>query len=334
MQARHVRHANLVLVAVVVLVLYTPMLGDPPRSSPGKIPAPQISSSELLENNPIVFLPVLMFAVAGSFWWAVERQPLSGSVAVQYGPPLDLSPAEASSLLDDSVKARAVIGTLVDLAVRGYLQIEPVDGNGKDYIFHNLRRPNWAVELAPHECDLMVHIFEYGEEPSLTTLWHGLPEYLEQIKEHIFKSLAVKKMYLVSPILGGVVFLWGGVAVLLLFWFLTMIFGIRLAEYEVLYPICFGLALAVIFFFSRKFTLKSALGKERWRQVKGFQDFVQHVEADRMKTVTPDMFEKFLPYAIALGVETQWAATFKGMLTRPLSWYTGAMTEFLSALDE
>lgn len=329
------RDADVMLIAVTVLLAGIFIFALPgPSQNRGR--GPEIMSWAFLESNPILLLPLLTLAVTGGIWWAVERQPLSRSVAVQYAPPPDLSPAEASALLEDSVKARAIVSTIVDLAVRGYLSIEQSEDGGrqsKNYEFHNLKRPNWARELAPHECDLMEHIFEYGEQPSLAILWHGLPEYLAQIKDHVFKSLAEKRMYILSPILSGTAVLLGGFAVLLLLWLLAMALNIKLAEYNILNPVCFALAMLVIFFFSRKMTLKSALGKERWRQVKGFQEFMGRVEADRMKTLSPDIFEKFLPYAIALGVENEWAATFKGMLTRPLSWYTGALADFLSVLD-
>src|SRR5262249_62397795 len=46
----------------------------------------------------------------------------------------------------------------------------------------------------------------------------------------------------------------------------------------------------------------------------GFEDFLAHVEADRFnRTIkTPEMFEKFLPFAMALGVEKNWSNAFKG----------------------
>jgi hypothetical protein len=49
------------------------------------------------------------------------------------------------------------------------------------------------------------------------------------------------------------------------------------------------------------------------------------VEADRLERVvkTPEMFEKFLPYAMALGVEDNWAQAFEGIYREPPRWYTG-----------
>jgi uncharacterized membrane protein len=37
----------------------------------------------------------------------------------------------------------------------------------------------------------------------------------------------------------------------------------------------------------------------------------------------PDTFEKFLPYAMALGVEAHWAKAFSGIIQNPPTWYTG-----------
>lgn len=321
------------LFAAILIFFYLP---EPSR---GNRNGPPLLSWAFLSGNPILLLPMLALAGIGGIWCAVGRGPLSRSVAVQYDPPPDLSPAEASALLEESVKARAIIATLVDLAVRGYLNIEQAPGSGAhpkkdDYFFQNPRRPNWANELAPHELDIMEHIFEYGEQPSLATLWHGLPEYVPQIKEHIFTSLAAKKMYRLNPIWSGTILMLGGFAVLFLLWLLANAFSVKLTDYDILNPVCFALAMAIIFLFSRRITLKSALGAARWRQIKGFQEFMGRVEGERMKLISPELVEKLLPYAIALGVEREWTANFKGMLTRPLSWYTGTFIDFVSALEE
>jgi uncharacterized membrane protein len=38
---------------------------------------------------------------------------------------------------------------------------------------------------------------------------------------------------------------------------------------------------------------------------------------------TPATFEKFLPFAMALGVEKKWVGAFKNIYTQPPSWYQG-----------
>jgi uncharacterized membrane protein len=49
------------------------------------------------------------------------------------------------------------------------------------------------------------------------------------------------------------------------------------------------------------------------------------VESDRFnRTIkTPQMFEKFLPFAMAFGVEKNWSKAFQGIMTEPPGWYRG-----------
>ena len=67
-------------------------------------------------------------------------------------------------------------------------------------------------------------------------------------------------------------------------------------------------------------------GTRALEKVLGFEDFLVHVESDRFNRMikTPEMFEKFLPFAMALGVEKNWSKAFQGILTQPPSWYRGS----------
>ena len=47
------------------------------------------------------------------------------------------------------------------------------------------------------------------------------------------------------------------------------------------------------------------------------------VDADRLRTMPPDTFEKNLAFAMALGVEHQWSKKFEGILKTPPQWYQG-----------
>jgi uncharacterized membrane protein len=60
--------------------------------------------------------------------------------------------------------------------------------------------------------------------------------------------------------------------------------------------------------------------------VLGFEEFLARVEGDRLERVvkTPELFEKFLPFAMALGVEHQWARAFEGICQKPPDWSRGA----------
>ena len=87
-----------------------------------------------------------------------------------------------------------------------------------------------------------------------------------------------------------------------------------------------ALSAAVVFAFGWVMPARTAAGAQALEGVLGFEEFLARVESDRIARVekTPEMFEKFLPFAMALGVEHQWARTFEGICQKPPDWYRGA----------
>ena len=66
-------------------------------------------------GNPVVFLPLVTLAVMFTLWWYKGRDPDPGeSVAPMYAPPAGISPAEAGTLLDDTIHPRDITSTIVD----------------------------------------------------------------------------------------------------------------------------------------------------------------------------------------------------------------------------
>src|SRR5207247_2787009 len=72
---------------------------------------------------------------------------------------------------------------------------------------------------------------------------------------------------------------------------------------------------------------RTVKGARALEGVLGFEDFLNHVESDRFNKMikTPQMFEKFLPFAMALGVEKNWSKAFQGIMTEPPDWYRGGL---------
>ena len=62
-------------------------------------------------------------------------------------------------------------------------------------------------------------------------------------------------------------------------------------------------------------------GRELMDHIEGFKQFLTMVEGDRLQRAdapakTPELFEKCLPYALALGVEQAWAEQFESVLAK------------------
>ncbi|HEX8697151.1 MAG TPA: DUF2207 domain-containing protein [Longimicrobium sp.] len=58
----------------------------------------------------------------------------------------------------------------------------------------------------------------------------------------------------------------------------------------------------------------------------GFREFLDKVESDRYRRMVtgPEMFERYLPYAMAFGVEARWAKAFDDLYREPPDWYSGS----------
>jgi uncharacterized membrane protein len=71
---------------------------------------------------------------------------------------------------------------------------------------------------------------------------------------------------------------------------------------------------------------RTITGARALARILGFEDFLGRVESDRIERMvrTPELFEKYLPYAMALHVEKKWVQAFAGMAMQPPAWYQGS----------
>lgn len=298
---------------------------------PGAVKAPSSFTKFcwFLGSNPILFLPLLTLAVMFGLWHTVGRDPDPGlSVAPQYNPPQGMTPAEAGTLLDDSIHPRDITSTIVDLAVRGYIKIEEkVDTflvfHHKDYVLHNLKgATGWGPELAPHERVMMENIFVGGaSETTLSSLKNRFYTAIPAIRTDIMSSLKNKGVYSLDPESANGYSIVAAVAIALLV-VAVQVLGWMNLFYSVPLLIVSVLVSALIWWlFARQMTAKTLTGARLHIAVLGFQEFMNRVDKDRIQRMPPNTFEKFLPYAMALGVEHHWAQAFEGIVKDPPTWY-------------
>jgi uncharacterized membrane protein len=71
--------------------------------------------------------------------------------------------------------------------------------------------------------------------------------------------------------------------------------------------------------FQRLIKSPTAEGQKLWDEIEGFRIFLAEVDEDRLSRMnppdkTPELFERMLPYAIALDCENAWAKKFESVL--------------------
>ena len=230
------------------------------------------------------------------------------SVAPQYEPPKGFTPAEAGSLVDDAVHPRDITSTIVDLAVRGYLKIQEINEkvllfSHKDYEFQLLKPMSEWGDLAPHETVMMTDLFQGGESTRLSSLKNRFYTAIPILKQDIMAALRRKGMYIVDPDSAHSYVFVAAVVIAIPFILGQYLGWISLLDAPLVTAVGIAISALIIWLFGRQMTAKTVLGGRTAVQVLGFQEFMNRVDADRLKRMPPDTFEKFLPYAMALGVE-------------------------------
>jgi hypothetical protein len=74
----------------------------------------------------------------------------------------------------------------------------------------------------------------------------------------------------------------------------------------------------------------AAEGKALRNELLGFKLYIETADKYRLQNLTPDLFGKYLAYAMVFGLEKKWAEAFKGMDVSSPSWYSG-QSSFSSA---
>ena len=290
--------------------------------------------AQFLESNWPLFLPFGVFVLM--FWlkYTRGRDPRVGAIAVQYEPPAGLSPGEAGALVDDQAGIRDITATLVDLAVRGFIVIEEKESShlmglysNKEYIFHLNKKPAEWNGAKSHELLLLTGIFGspivgMRNEVALSELQNRFYKNLPGIRTAIFDSLVehgyfahrpdiVRQAWLLAAgVIGAMLYLFGQ--------YLAQHTGVQALSFTVA-AVLTGLIIAGFGWFMPTRTVD---GVRALHDTLGFENFLSHVEADHLKRTpqSPTNFEKYLPFAMALGVEKKWVGAFDGILSQP-SWY-------------
>ncbi|MCU1240939.1 MAG: conserved rane protein of unknown function [Candidatus Acidoferrum typicum] len=304
----------------------------------GFVHEPTAASKAILffRSNWPLGIPFAAFLVMFYLWWTRGRDPRLRPIAAQYEPPDQLTPGEAGTLVDNSADMRDITASIVDLAVRGYIVIEEHQKDrmlglmhDKDYNFIVQRdRGTWAT-LKPHEQSLLEGLFTtgtVGESVSMSSLENHFYTNLPEIKNEIFSSLVTHGYYSRRPDSVRSAYIGAGVVI----GFLIAFGGAKIASTQGTAPLTFiiaGLATGlVICAFGWFMPAHTEQGTRALEGVLGFEDFLVHVESDRFNRMikTPEMFEKFLPFAMALGVEKNWSRAFQGIMTQPPQWFRGS----------
>lgn len=274
-----------------------------------------------------LFLLALLWYVMYPIWIVVkwfrrgrDPRPMMGETRAWFDPPTTsrgrkLTPAETGALLDESVDNKDISAMIVDLARRGYLQIEERDK--KDFYLLKKSKVKKDDSLLPFERTFLDSAFADGGELRLKN--SALYTTILTIKTQIYTQIVSDQFFPKDP--SKTRLFYGAIAVL---GFIT--FNLPLAIVAIL----FGLHMA-------KKTQQGADAAAVGRSLKNFLSSQERQLAYQASKQM--MFERLLPFAVAFGVEKLWAERFKDVGLKQPEWYTSShigafhSAAFVSSLD-
>lgn len=151
---------------------------------------------DMLRRDRWVFAaPALLFLFYLIAWLRIGPEPKPGSVVARYEPPEGLSPAAVRYIAAGTTDGRSFAAVIAQLAVRGCLRVEPV--NGKYKLSRLMSDRDAEAALAVEEKGVLALLFEDGPVIELSpaidqrnTAQNG--RYIFHIHEELTKQLGGK----------------------------------------------------------------------------------------------------------------------------------------------
>lgn len=291
-------------------------------------------ATALFASNAVLAAPLLALLAMFLLWRRFGRDPDPGSIFVRYEPPSEMTPAEAGTLIDDRPDVRDITATLVDLAVRGFIVIEETNKsqlfgllNSRDYELTLLQAEQWHG-LKPHETALLQALSSHASlgRVRLSDLHNEFYKHLPAIRTHLNRTLVEGGYYIRRPDHVRTTYAGIGAAVAIGLGVLGQALSSRYGVSGIAAIVAAALTFLVIAAFGWIMPARTLAGARAHAWVCGFQEFLGRVERDRLERLidSPAAFERYLPYAMAFGVEKNWARAFDGLASEPPQWYRGA----------
>jgi uncharacterized membrane protein len=266
-------------------------------------------------------------------WYTKGRDPQVGPVASFLAhPPGDLPPGAVGVLMDEVADQRDVVATLVDLGNRGVIKLEESKKDGilgfgasSDYDITLVEVPE---SVRPFETTLLVALFgselESGKQVKMSDVGSRFQGSSETIKNQLIDEVVERKYFDDEPdkirnhyrSLGI-----GALVLAILLGCVGISFFSSTAPMVWLPVIVLGILAVVLIVISSRMPKKTQLGAEEAAKWSAFRTYLADIDKYENIDAHTEIFEKYLPYAIAFGLEEGYTRKFADAGSATPSWY-------------
>jgi uncharacterized membrane protein YgcG len=287
-------------------------------------------------NDLLALLASLVAAIGGPAlalvtWVTRGRDPNVGLVAEYLTEPPNVSPGVAGALVDEKADTQDVIATFVDLARRGIITMKETRderrlmsiGGAPD--FEIAPGPNYENKtLAPHEQKLWNALNLNGEAKLMSQLKNKFYRSIPGIQQGLYDQLVSEGFYNATPpntrnkwnSLGWMALI-GSVAVG--FGAVTLLSG--LTNNAICLPIGLAVTAVIFLIMAPHMPRATRAGAEMKMRAQAFKRYLANIEKYTSLKEATDQFDKYLPYAIAFGIDRTWVQKFSRVETPAPPWY-------------
>jgi uncharacterized membrane protein YgcG len=262
-------------------------------------------------------------------WKGYGKDPQPGVIITRYEPPDDFSPASLRYIANMGYDDATMTAAVISLAVKGYLRINAGDEH------HSLQQTDPGVNPAPltaGEKALHDALFEDGKRVTLIDDNHELIGGAKKAHERSLRRDYYKRYFVTNGLLN---------LPPLIVATITAIIALLIGPSRIVMVTIFLMAVCISAFVML-LRRPTRLGRALLDESLGFEEYLRIAEKDEMNLryppeKTPYLFERYLPFAVALGVEQEWADRFTRIFAElegpndtawHPSWYNGSWNNF------
>lgn len=235
-----------------------------------------------------------------------RRTKTGGTVIPLFEPPQGLLPSQVKYLYTRAFDSKTFASEIVTMAVEGLLEIKYSKGKlfGGTYSLHAK-----SIKDAQHEDHKALGTLLFRSSPTIEITQKNQPTIQRATKflqESLYHTIGQKYFDFNSDSFLAALLISGG-------FIFTSLFMQHSSLWFIGALIAFGLMHLIFYNLIQTYT---PAGSKLYTAIEGFKLFLKTTEEERLKiigtppTKTPELFEKYLPYAIALGVEEAWSKKF------------------------
>ena len=287
----------------------------------------------LRDNRGVLVALAGLLALVGFYGWRWHRfgrDPQAGPVFPRYEPPADLCPAETRMLLRMAYDTRCFAADVVDMAVRGYLDIHAGSTGSDDWRLE--KRAGGRLEsLSESQRAIAAKLFASGDTVELKNTEAARVGGARAAQTRALSQRLSPAFFVTNG---------GSLGLGLLFSIAVGVLAVIVAAGNgiVVLVVVFALMLAAHVMFARLLKAPTPAGRKRMDEIEGLKLYLSVAERDEIQAqptpsrapmLDPGRYEQLLPYAMALDVEAAWTKKFTAAVgeavareTQP-GWYHG-----------